>query len=259
MCLIIFAYKTHPSYRLIIAANRDEFYERPTTPLSFWPENPNLLAGKDLVGGGTWMGISTNGHFAAITNYRSPKLLRQEAPTRGLLVSNFLQTDIGPKNYLEKMHRASNRYNHFNLLVGDGSTLLYYSSIERRIVSLQPGIYGLSNHLLDTTWPKVEKGKAGLGAILSANESTWPASLFELLADQTYPPDNRLPETGVGLEWERILSPLFITSPTYGTRSSTVLLERNDGQVFAAERNYDPDTGHGDISQQIEFNLKLNT
>ena len=159
------------------------------------------------------MGIATQGHFAAITNYRAPKLFRPDALSRGPLVSDFLDTTLGPGDYLKKVHQLSSHYNPFNLLVGDPSALLYYSSIQGRIVRLEPGIYGLSNHLLNTAWPKVQRGITGLSAILSAPEETWETSLFELLSDQNHPPDNRLPDTGVGLEWERLLSPLFIKSP----------------------------------------------
>lgn len=257
MCLIIFAYNAHPDYRLIVVGNRDEFYERPTAPLSFWPEHPSLLAGKDLVAGGTWMGITTNGRFAAITNYRSPKLLKKDAKSRGPLVSDFLKSSLAPKEYLKKIAHTADQYNPFNLLVRDNASLMYLSSVNRQIVTLKKGIYGLSNHLLDTTWPKVERGKAGLKAILSQPESTWESSIFELLSDQTRPPENRLPDTGVGIEWEKILSPLFITSPTYGTRSSTILLQRYDGHVFVEERNHDPDKMGNDAPRAVAYNFKI--
>ena len=257
MCLIVFAYNAHPNYRLIVAGNRDEFYERPTATLSFWPEHPSLLAGKDLVVGGTWMGITTGGRFAAVTNYRSPKLLKKDARSRGPLVSDFLKSSLAPKEYLRNIAHSADQYNPFNLLVGDNASLMYLSSVKRQIVTLKKGIFGLSNHLLDTTWPKVERGKAGLKTILSKPESTWKSSIFELLSDQTRPPENRLPDTGVGVELEKILSPLFIESPTYGTRSSTILLQRHDGEAFVAEHNHDPDKIVEGAPRSVAYNFKI--
>ena len=224
MCLILFSYKRHPDYRLVFAANRDEFYNRPTMPASFWGEAPFVLAGKDLQAGGTWFGITRSGRIAALTNYREPGFYRKTAPSRGLLVSGFLRGGDRPEVYLKKIALQAQEYNGFSLVIGDREDLFYFSNRGDGCRRLEPGVYGLSNHLLDTAWPKVEKGKKELESLLSRNGEPSPEELLGVLADRSRPEDSRLPVTGVGLEWERILSPLFITSPVYGTRSSYLLL-----------------------------------
>ncbi len=240
MCLIFVAIGAHPNYPLIIAANRDEFYNRPTARASFWPEAPDLLAGRDLRAGGTWLGITRNGRVAALTNYRDTKTMNADAPSRGRLVSDFLLGRQDPVRYLEQLSRSAHIYNGFSLIAGiaDKMQLFYYSNRGNGIRMLGPGIHGLSNHLLDTAWPKVEKGKQALRGCL-AKESLNPESLLQLLLDRATPPDDSLPETGVGLEWERILSPVFITSPDYGTRSSTVILLDKYGSVTFVEKSFD--------------------
>ena len=232
MCLILFAWKMDQNFPLVLAANRDEFYERPSAPADFWDDAPDLLAGRDLRDGGTWLGITREGRVAALTNYRDPASLKIGAPSRGMLVSDYLRGRENPGAYLGRIAPEADRFNGFNLLVGDTDELFCFSNRGAR-ERLQPGIYGLSNHLLDTTWPKVAQGKRVLKALLQAEKGVPPEALFALLADRTRSPDDRLPDTGVGLEWERILSPLFIESPAYGTRSSTVLLiDRNESVTF---------------------------
>ena len=229
MCLIAFAYDAHPDYRLLLAANRDEFYERPTAPLDYWQNHPNILAGRDLQQGGTWMGISASGRMAAITNYRDPQNLKAGAPSRGHLVSDYLLGSMPPEQYLESISPSAQRFNGFNLIVGDTVDLFYFSNYGQAIEKVKPGIHGLSNHLLDSSWPKVEQSKRRLEALLRADKKISEVSLWKLLQDQTVAPDDRLPNTGVDRAWERALSPIFITSPTYGTRSSSVLsLDRNN-------------------------------
>jgi len=240
MCLIIFAYNQHPEYRLILAANRDEFYERPTRPAAFWPEAHEVLAGKDLQAGGTWMGITRKGRFAAITNYRDPGGNMAGAESRGRLVKEYLTGQSRPQSYLENIDSGSTSYNGFNLLAGDTRQLYCYSNRERRVRKLKPGIYGLSNRLLDTPWPKVTQGKSVLSRLISDAESFDGENLFSLLADRSLPDDSTLPDTGVGLEWERILAPFFIQSVIYGTRSSSIILIDRLGQVTFTERTYDP-------------------
>ena len=247
MCLIFFSYDMHPRYQFILAANRDEFYERPTAPLDFWEDAPYILAGRDLRGKGTWMGITRTGRFAAITNFRDPASIRTDAPSRGLLLTNFLTGDESPQSYLESVSHSGNQYKGFNLLVGNGADLFYYSNRGHGVQKVRPGFYGLSNHLLDTPWPKVRKGKDALNALFSEREIRTEA-VFRVLGDQTHPPDSELPDTGMGLEWERILSPLFVTSQTYGTRSSSVLLVERDGEISVAERTFVP--VRGDLAKQ---------
>lgn len=232
MCLILFAWKMHPNFPLVLAANRDEFYERPSAPADFWDDAPDLLAGRDLRDGGTWLGITRGGRVAALTNYRDPASLKIGAPSRGMLVSDYLRGRENPGAYLGRIAPEADRFNGFDLLVGDPDELFCFSNRGAR-ERLQPGIYGLSNHLLDTPWPKVMRGKGALKALLQRENGVSPEALFALLADRTPSPDDRLPDTGVGLEWERLLSPLFIESPDYGTRSSTILLiDRNRSVTF---------------------------
>ena len=239
MCLIVFSYKKHAGYRLVFAANRDEFYERPTRPLSFWTDRPDVLAGRDLKGGGTWLGVTRSGRIAAITNFRDIPSLRQDAPTRGMLVSNFLTGSDTPVRYLDQVRSVADRYNGFNLIVGDRESLCYYSNKGGDMYPLSPGVYGLSNHLLDTPWPKVRLARDKLQSLLINTPDVDSDTLMEMLHDVSSPPDAALPDTGIGLEWERMLSPIFIAGDGYGTRSSSVLLWRENGEITFAERTFD--------------------
>lgn len=237
MCLILFSYCCHPDYPLILAANRDEFHARPTAPLDFWEDAPTILAGRDLKGGGTWMGISRSGRFAALTNYRDPAALRPEAASRGDLAAGFLKGREPAFPYLKRLQRTASGYNGFNLLVMDAAGLYHYSNRGDDIAPVTPGIHGLSNALLDTPWPKVERGKAALEQAVSGAAPD-PESLLNLLEDQTRAPDPQLPDTGVGLDRERMLSPMFIVSEGYGTRSSAVLIMDRHGEVRFWERTF---------------------
>ncbi len=238
MCLILFAVSCHPEYHLVLAANRDEFYSRPSKPLSFWDDAPNVLAGRDLQNMGTWLGVNKSGSFAAVTNYRDPSSVMPDAPSRGFLVSNFLTNPVSARDYLEQVCRVGRDYNGFNLLVGNGKDVYYYSNRKPEIRKLGYGIYGLSNDVLDEPWPKVRKGKNGLSAILEKGGTIDPEEIFYLLRDDAYAPDHALPDTGVGDVWERILSPLFITSKIYGTRCSSIILIEKTGKITFYERTF---------------------
>jgi uncharacterized protein with NRDE domain len=257
MCLILFLYDNHPDYRLILAANRDEFYDRPTDPISFWDDSPAVLAGRDLKGKGTWLGITKNGRIAAITNYREPALFKPDAPSRGQLVSDYLTGTKTPKEYLKHIKTIGYRYNGFNLLLGDSNGLYYYSNKGGEIKALKPGLYGLSNHLLDTPWPKVEKGKSGLKKLLTGKKQITTEDIFSLLTDRTFAPDSRLPDTGIDLNWERMLSPVFITSDIYGTRSSSLILIDRSHEASFTERSFIPEEPGSFIQKTRRFNLKL--
>ncbi|WP_348981211.1 NRDE family protein [Bacillus sp. DNRA2] len=237
LCLILFAYQVDPKYKLIVAANRDEFYARPTAPAQFWEDHPDILAGRDLKQMGTWMGITKSGKFAALTNYRDPSEITDGNRSRGELVGNFLKEEFPPQNYLESVAKNKDDYPGFNLLVGDANQLFYYANIENEIHELQPGVYGLSNHLLNTEWPKVKIGKAGLQKIISTGGDNFDEELFALLQNADEAPDIELPKTGVTLEWERVLSALFIQSENYGTRSSTIL-KMTDAEIEFKEKVY---------------------
>lgn len=220
MCLILVAWRNHPEYPLVVAANRDEFYKRPTAPAAFWPDHPQLLAGRDLAAGGAWMGITRQGRFAALTNFRDPSRQRPRAPSRGRLVADFLTGDSSIDAYLDGLDASA--CNGFNLLLGDGERLVAFSNVSNEGHELKPGIYGLSNALLDTPWPKVGAGKTALEAALDALPDE--QRLWALLRDDRPHPDDALPATGVPLEWERLLSAAFVRGADYGTRSSTVLI-----------------------------------
>jgi len=237
MCLILFAYNVHPSYRLVLAANRDEFYDRPSAPADFWKKTPQVLAGIDLKEKGTWLGVTREGKFSAVTNYRDPASWKNDAPSRGRLVSRFLAGVSGAEKFVKRIAGEASRYNGFNLLLGDPESLWVYSN-RGRAEKLPAGLYGLSNHLLDTPWPKVRRGKKLLKQALQRKGREMEEALFGLLADRHMPPADELPQTGVNPEWESILSPMFIKSPVYGTRSSTILLIGRNRRITFAERIY---------------------
>ncbi|NLL51819.1 MAG: NRDE family protein [Peptococcaceae bacterium] len=256
MCLILFAYDCHPNYYLVVAANRDEFYNRPTLPAAFWPESPNLLAGKDLQMGGTWMGITTTGRFAAITNYRE-KGTHPRTLSRGLLVREYLCGSESPTNYINTLNDRGTEFNGFNLLLGDTQGLYYYSNREKILHRVEKGYHGLSNSLLDVPWPKVSKGTKALADCLTSEELI-KERLFEILADRERPADHELPQTGVSMEWERTLSPAFIVSPDYGTRCSTVLLIDRCGHVRFWERSFSPGKPEQFHELTYEFDISRN-
>lgn len=239
MCLIFISINRHPEYKLIIAANRDEFYNRKTAPANFWNDQPEILAGRDLEAGGTWLGVNKRGKVSMITNYRDPQNINPKAPSRGKLVSDFLSDQSHGKAYLQNIPHPE-EYNGFNLITGTADALYYFSNYRDGITEMKSGLYGLSNHLLDSPWPKVLKGKALMTDLLSKQFTT--NDLFALLYNERVASDDLLPDTGVGLERERALSAMFIKSPGYGTRCSTVLLVDRDNNFTFCERVYDLST-----------------
>ncbi|WP_066250014.1 NRDE family protein [Neobacillus drentensis] len=251
MCLILFAYQVHPVYKLIVAANRDEFFHRPTAPVHYWEDQPDILAGRDLEKMGTWMGITRTGRFAALTNYRDPKEITEGKRSRGELVADALKHKGNVKDYMQSLVEKKDFYPGYNLLVGDGMELYYYSSKGQNLQTVGPGIYGVSNHLLNTEWPKVQKGKEGLSKIINGEQDDLVGKLLNLLQNADQAPDELLPSTGVSLEWERRLSPLFIKSENYGTRSSTVML-MEDKAIQYVERVFTKERG----SEQ-QYKMKL--
>jgi uncharacterized protein with NRDE domain len=259
MCLIVLSYRQHPGFHLILAANRDEFYDRPTQALAFWEDHPDILAGRDLKGGGTWLGITKTGRIAAITNFRHIPSIKEDAPSRGKLVKDFLTGSASPAEYITHVKSVGHHYNGFNLILGNTETLFYYSNKGGDISCLPPGLYGLSNHLLDTPWPKVQTAKARFQNMLASQPEVKSDDMFEMLHDTSHPPDNTLPDTGIGLEWERILSPMFITSDVYGTRSSSVIAWKDSGEIMLAERSYDetPYRSGNERSNTNTYHLQL--
>ncbi len=238
MCLIVFAWRQRADYPLVVAANRDEFYDRPTLAADFWEDHPEILGGRDLKEKGTWLGITRKGRFAALTNYRDPRHVKADAPSRGWLVRDFLTGWKGAAEYLEDLQKEGRRYNGFSLVLGDEDDLYYYSNRGSAPFLLPPGIYGLSNNLLDSPWPKVIKAKDEFRRVVTRAGCLHTEDLFALLADRSRPGDEELPDTGVGREWERILATIFIASPIYGTRSSTVVFKDRRNRIHFEERQY---------------------
>ncbi|MGZ7455974.1 NRDE family protein [Pseudomonas sp. Ma2-10] len=248
MCLIVFAWRPGHPQPLIVAANRDEFYARPSLPLAQWPEAPHVHAGRDLEAGGTWLGVGANGRFAALTNIRDP----HQPParkSRGELVARFLSGDRSINDYLSDVVARSLEYAGFNLLIGDTNELWHFNARETEPVILPPGVYGLSNAGLDSPWPKLLKARAALEDVL---DDPQPQALLALLSDQQTAPFAELPDTGVGLATETLLSSVFIASPTYGTRASTALIVQADGTRWLVERSFGPYGGHlGEVQIRV--------
>ena len=240
MCLIVFAYKVSPKYPLILIANRDEFYNRPTRKAHYWDKemHPEILAGKDLKAGGTWMWVSKNRKWAALTNYRDIENIKNDAPTRGDLVPHFLKSKVSGYEYLLQLKKEAQKYNGFNLLVGDENDIFHYSNISDKITKIQPGIHGVSNALLNTPWPKLKRIKEILADKIQINDLS-TASLFNLLKDKAKAAESQLPITGLSQELEKEMSSIFIDTKGYGTRCSTLLFINEIGEVKFAERGFD--------------------
>ena len=255
MCLILLAAHAHPAYPLIVAANRDEAYTRPTAPAAFWDDDPSVCAGRDLDHGGTWLGISKSGRFAAITNYRQGFRSAPGERSRGELTRRFLQGTQEPAAYLRAVEQSAAAYNGFSLIVGDLGSLWFYSNRGSGPQRIAPGVHGLSNHLLDEPWPKVRRGIAVLESLLSAGETGLKESLLQLLADRAPAPDHLLPATGIAFERERALSASFIAGADYGTRASTVVLVDAASRVFFCERRF---AAEGRPAGESELRFELN-
>lgn len=241
MCLILFAWRAHPAYRLVVAANRDEFHQRPTRPADFWPHEAGLLAGRDVQAGGTWLGVTRSGRFAAVTNYREP--LAPETPlerSRGELVTDFLTGDLPPREQAERLNLSGVRYRGFSLLLGTSEHLAYVSNRHERRVDIAAGCHGLSNHLLNTDWPKVQAGRARLERLL-AEDRIDPEALLDLLTERSLVPGDMPPGADEGEIRRHLMDHYFILSPDYGTRSSTVVLMAPDGRMTFIERRFAPD------------------
>ena len=259
MCLILFAYNPAPQslaarapvtpYRLLVAANRDERYDRPALPAAPWTDAPDIIAGRDLEQGGTWMGYSRRGRFAAVTNFREGGGRGAAPRSRGELVAGFLRDHTAAGDYVREVLKRGVEYNGFGLLVEDGKELWFVSNRAAAPRRVEPGVHGLSNHLLDTPWPKVTTGIAAVREAAALPDAAQTVTaLFEALGGRAIPSDERLPATGVGLARERQLAPPFIISDGYGTRASSVLLLPATGVAEFHERTWGPGgipLGHG--------------
>jgi uncharacterized protein with NRDE domain len=262
MCLILFAHRVRHEYPTVLVANRDEFYERPTAPLGWWPDHPNVLAGRDLRGGGTWMGVSRDGRWAGITNVRRPGENQPGRPSRGAIVADYLKSQLSAVEYLDQLSESSQKYNGFNLLIGDATDVFYFGNRENRAAGSETSFagekkespqatllgthasafHGLSNDRLDSPWPKTNKGLAGLKELCDSGRSIGHSSLLRIVTDRNQPMDSELPDTGVGLEKERMLAPIFIASPNYGTRCSTSLAIDSGGRIQLTETTWPDET-----------------
>jgi uncharacterized protein with NRDE domain len=242
MCLIVFAWRPSHALPLIVAANRDEFHVRPSRGLEAWEDAPQIIAGRDLQAGGTWMGVGAAGRFAALTNIRAPGTPLGER-SRGELPERYLRGELSPQAYLTELTGHLEHYSGFNLLVGDAHELWYLNSTTGTPEQLSAGIYGLSNAALDSPWPKLLRARAALHGCIDAPEAD---TLLQLLSDPQPAADEELPSTGVPYEWEKRLSSVFIASPDYGTRASTVLIRRADGSTEIIERRFGPTGALGD-------------
>ena len=256
MCLILFAYNVHPEYPLILAANRDEYYDRPTRKAGFWKEESNILAGKDLKAGGTWLGITRKGRFGALTNYRDPAGTDIAAPTRGDIIIDFLKGSTSAEEYLKSLANCGIEFNKFSVLLGIIPELHYYTNVKGIYKKVDKGFHGLCNHLLDTPWPKVVRGKKKLTEIVNKEKEPDVDELLNMLFDQKIASEDYLPDTGVGIEFEKVLSPIFITGPTYGTRCSTVVMVDKSGKATFVEHNHDI---HGSQQSRQQFSFQINT
>jgi uncharacterized protein with NRDE domain len=252
MCLLVVAWRSHPRYRLVVAGNRDEFHERPTAALGWWSDAPDVLAGRDLRAGGTWLGLARSGRFGLVTNFRDANGAPPAAPSRGQLVPGFLRGEASAAGFLRSLRPTIRDYAGFNLLLGDARELQYCCNVgEESPRELPPGIYGLSNHRLDEPWPKLVRTRTRFAAALAQPEPR-PADLFELLADPApaghgSPPDEGLPE-----DLERALSAPFVRHERYGTRCSTVVLVEHGGRTVILERRFDP-AGVQTGATRVEF------
>jgi uncharacterized protein with NRDE domain len=238
MCILFIAVKQHPQYPLIIAANRDEFFNRPTRFSEFWSEYPDLLAGKDIEAGGTWMGVNKKGYIAALTNIRDPKRNQADAITRGKLPFDYLTSEKTDDETIQQLTETRNQFNGYNLLFGTWQDLKVYNNHLDQVRHLSDGVYGLSNADLNSNWPKINLGVRALESYCQQSQILDVDKLFTLLKDTTQPDDDALPQTGVPLEWERHISSIFIPGSHYGTRSSTLLTLDQEQQLYWQERSF---------------------
>ncbi|HUP29334.1 MAG TPA: NRDE family protein [Usitatibacter sp.] len=252
MCLVLLAWRVRDDLPLVVAANRDEWRDRPAEAAHWWPGKPAIFAGRDLKAGGTWMGISRQGRFAAVTNFRDPTDKRSTARSRGELVTEYLRSAEPADLFIMSISQRASDYNGFNLIVGDTDSLWYFGSHEGEAREIEPGVHGLSNHVLDEPWPKVTRGRAAMEAALKERDPS--PRLFEFLGDSAGVSDADLPKTGVGLEWERRLAAPLITGEDYGTRSSTVLAMAASGKVHFEERTLGP---QGEVLAKREERLPV--
>ncbi len=260
MCIAYIAIRTHPDWPLFIAANRDEYHQRPSLPAAPWAEHPNVIAGIDCQAAGTWLGITRQGRFALLTNYRGPGHTLTEAPSRGKLTSDYLTQNEPTQHYAQNIVAKAAMYNGFNLIVGDMEEAYYVSNRDPSIAArlLAPGRHVLSNHLLDTPWPKAERLRQALDRLSLDQLEQSLTTVFDVLKDTTQADDHALPDTGLPRERERLLSSPFIISPNYGTRCSTIIAVHAGGRALLSEISYDA-TGMATQRHDWPFKIEATT
>tara|TARA_B110000858_G_scaffold157616_1_gene180443 strand:+ start:25244 stop:26026 length:783 start_codon:yes stop_codon:yes gene_type:complete len=244
MCLIIFAYQTDPRFPLVVAANRDEFFTRPTAQATLWTDEDSgqqILSGRDKQAGGTWLGITQGGRFAAVTNIRDPSQAERRPRSRGDLTRQFLGGGDSPQQYCALLAKNYDQFAGYNLLLGDSNSLFYVNNFEKKVWELEPGVYGLSNGLLNSSWPKIDKGKTSLQELMRQPEKLTTDALLAMMGDRSQAEDADLPNTGINIEIERKLSSAFILNPEreYGTLCSTALIVEQSGSTRFSEQNFD--------------------
>ena len=250
MCVAYISYAQYKECPLLIASNRDEYHKRPTKNAHFWLKEKNILAGKDLLSGGTWFALDKAGRWALITNYRDPSIKLSVSRSRGLIILDYFYSNLNAKNFVHTLQKNQASYYGYNILIGDLENLYYYSNISQTIQKLSAGCFAISNHLLDTPWPKLRSGKQDLEKLLKERAPPKKDDIFSLLGDREMAPENELPSTGIEKEWERTISARFIVNPDYGTRSSTLFYRDSQGLNNFVERTY---TENGDLQGEKEF------
>ena len=254
MCVLVVAAFDHPRYDLVVAANRDEFHDRPAAPAGPWPGLPGVYAGRDLEAGGTWLGVDTRGRFAAVTNVRGAGMGAGQL-SRGFLVRDYLRdAKANAESFAHGLTPQARRYAGVNFLAFDATSGAAWSNVDARVQTVHPGVYGLSNGAFDEEWPKTTRLKQGYAALRHLDGEPLIDALLALLRDRALPQDPALPNTGIGLERERWLAPVFIEGDGYGTRCSTVVLRERGVRLSLAERRYD---AHGGSTGEERFELAL--
>lgn len=256
MCLIVFSYKDHPDYPFILATNRDEFYNRPTQAAHVWQTSPKIIAGKDEKAGGTWLGITENGRFAALTNHRDMNDIREDTTSRGIIVKDFLLSEINPREYLIKLQHRKNQFNGFNLIAGTFNDLYYISNKKEGVYKIKPGIHTISNAFLNTPWPKTEYASKVFKKILDSDNSD-ETKFFNLLKHDLRYPLNDLPDTGLPKDIEMAVSSIFIKTDNYGTRSSTLVMVDKNNTLRFVEKSYLEGTKQADQTERFTLDLQI--
>ena len=248
MCLIIFSWRPEAKHPLVMLSNRDEFYKRPTAEAHFWKDNPDIFGGRDEVAWGSWLALNKSGRLAAVTNYRKWPVPAANI-SRGQLVEGYLNSQHPTDEFMQSIEDNANQYSGFNFLAGDVNNLYYYSNFGSSFQKVEPGIYGISNELIDSPWPKLVKAKDAVSRALNTDNYATPSTLLSIMQDTEIAPDHLLPITGIGIEGERLRSSAFIASDDYGTRNTSILIFNRNNEVYWHEQTYGIKGCHKELRQ----------